>query len=278
VLAAAGAIAWWLWRGRWRDLVPLGLPLVLVGLAALAYDALRYGTPFSFPSYQLPQRQLAGEGRFGRSLRNLYQYTISPNQGIFWYSPPTLAVLGRVGHGAAGLLAAALVPLGAFYLVGWGLSSWAWGLRYTYVFVPALVLPLAWLRPGRGVALLGLGLAVQLLAVLHDPLELYQRELARVPGLTIQQVMTQRAHAPLRLALTDTPATLARGRDTLAGAPPPPGPLRHRGLPDVWWLLALLEAVPRKLVAAAAGTLAIAALLFGGLFLRAWRAEGPPEV
>ncbi|MDB5101896.1 MAG: hypothetical protein JWM80_6317 [Cyanobacteria bacterium RYN_339] len=276
LLAALGAIAWWCWQTRGRGLLWLATPLALVGVAALAYDAVRYGTPFSFPSYHLPQKKVVmAEGRFSWSLRNFYQYTVSPNQGIFWYSPVTLACFGGFRGGVAGLLALSLGPLALFYMAGWGLSSWAWGLRYAYVFVPALVLPLAWAPRKLATPLVALGLGVQLLAVLHNPLELYERELARVPGLTIQQLMIQRAHAPLWLAAKDAPATLARGRAALVDPQPaPPGPLEHhQGLPDVWWLLVLLAPVPRALVAVVAALMALAGLVSAWALARALRAE-----
>jgi hypothetical protein len=269
LLPAAGACAWWAWQARGRGLLPLAAPLGLAIVACLGYDAWRYGTPFGFPSYNLPkQHVIMAEGHFSWSLRNLYQYTLSPNQGIVWYSPMVLAgLLGlpRLPRRMAGLVLAALAPLALFYMIGWGLSSWAWGLRYAYVFLPALVLPVAWAPRRASFVALALGVAVQLLAILHNPLELYERELARTPGLTIQQLVLQPAHAPLWLAIKDAPETLARGGAVLAGRMPPAGPARERraGLPDVWWILALVEGVPRWRVALGAALLAALTLAAG---------------
>jgi hypothetical protein len=264
LIAAVGAMAWWALQTRGRQLLPLLAPLALVGLASLGYDALRYGTPFGFPSYRLPQKHVVmAEGRIWWSLRNAYQYTLSPNQGLPWYSPGVLAGcfgLWGLPRGVAGLLVASLAPLALFYVAGWGFSSWAWGLRYSYVFLPALALPIAWAPVALGGAGLVLGLAVQLLAIVVNPLELYERELARTPHLTIQQLVVQPAHAPLLLAWREAPGMLGRGAALLAGTPPPPGRQGRQGLPDLWWILALAEPVPRALVLALAAALAAATL------------------
>jgi hypothetical protein len=222
------------------------------------------------------------EGRFGWSLKNLYQYTFSPNQGLLWFSPPVL--LGLWGmrafwlqHRAVAVLwLAALLPLGGFYVYGWGLSSWAWGLRYAYVFLPFAILPMAWAyRPTRRWifgGLIALGLGAQCLGVLHDFNRLYEAELHAHQGdrLSIQRLMTTPAHAPLWLAIKATPTTIANGLAVLTTPGAPSDGTddyrdRRRNLPDFWFVLQLLSPIPRGLTALAAGLLALA------LALSAWR-------
>lgn len=266
-------------RHAWRRWWPMLVPLAAVAGLHLWYNFARYGAALYFPNYQMPQTaRLQEEGRFGFSLlRDSYQYLASPNQGIFWFSPALL--LGVAGlrrflaerRSDARLLAAILLPLFVFYVVGWGVSSWAWGLRYVYPFLPFLMLPAAWWwdasRATRLVCcvVLGLGLGVQLLGVVNDADDLYSRALAAQPGLTIQRVMTEPSKGPLVLALEATPGTLARGAALIAAAPSSTGDYRARrvGLPDVWWILQLLSPVPRLLTAIAVGANLLA--LFGAL-------------
>ena len=253
------------------DLALLALPFAaMLGLEA-GYDMLRYGTPVGFPNYHLPRQNVVmAEGRISWTVGNVFQYLLSPNQGVPWYSPVALASLlcwRRPGMGAW-LFLAALAPLGLFYMLAWGVSSWAWGLRYSYVFLPALVLPAAFAwdhggaRRAACAALAGAGLAVQLLAIVPNPLTLYEREIARHPGLRILTLVQDPAHAPLLLAWRDDPVLLAGGLAAWQhrGGRPAAHGLREAGarLPDVWWCLVLLEPVPRGLV------LAVMALLVAG--------------
>ncbi|MNS18577.1 hypothetical protein D3C72_502720 [compost metagenome] len=281
-LIAIGAMGYLAWahRAEGFKLVPklvcLAAPLVPVALGAVLYDGLRYGALFTFPNYRLPQSHLVmEEGRFGWSLKNVFQYTLSPNQGLLWFSPPV--ILGLLGlprvwreHRAVGaLFLAALAPLAVFYVYGWGLSSWAWGLRYSYVFLPFLIFPMAWvLDAGRRKAFVGLlavGVAVQALGVLHDFNRLYEDELAahQAEQLTIQQLMTTPSHSPLWLAVRATPGTLANGW-AIVTAPADPAESvtelrqRRRNLPDQWFVLQLLSPIPRFLTALAALALALA--------------------
>lgn len=305
LIPATAAIGWWVWRrGSTPPSVVPGLaclmtPLCLVGAVALTYNQIRYGAPFSMPNYVLPQKAvIMSEGRFSWSLRNLYQYTFSPNQGILWYSPAVLGGIAGLLYRAhrpptpqpqpsaprtssptelLELLTLALVPLGLFYVFGWGLSSWAWGLRYTYLFLPALMLPFAW-APLRVKALtFGLGVAVQLIAILHNPQDLYERELARSPGLSIQLLMIRHTHAPLWLAIKETPDTLTRGIAVLEGHQPPGNVLREQRqhLPDFWWILALLEPIPRRVITLVFGALLLLTITasFGlhNALTRSWR-------
>lgn len=280
-LIAVGAAAWLAWRHRHDrpslmvGVVALIAPLGLVGVVALWYNQVRYGHPLNFMNYRLPQQNLVmEEGRFGWSLKNVLQYTLSPNQGLAWFSPAValgLAGWKRLPKETAWLFIAALAPLALFYVYGWGLSSWAWGLRYTYVFVPFLVLPAALLwdaAPRRRVwfaPVLALGVAVQLLGVLHDYNRLYEDELFayRGTGFTITKLMTEPAHSPLWLAVKATPATIANGLE-LATAHGDPATsvreyqLRRRNVPDFWFVLQLLSPIPRILTALAALLLALA--------------------
>jgi hypothetical protein len=288
-LIAVGAMACVAWRHRTEGkrllsgLAAMAAPLAMVALVAVWYDGLRYGAFFTFPNYRLPQSHLVlEEGRFGWALKNLFQYTLSPNQGLVWFSPPV--ILGVLGlprfwreHRAVGVLfLATLAPLALFYVYGWGLSSWAWGLRYAYIFVPFLVLPMAWVWDGRRrgafALLLAGGVAVQALGVFHDYNRLYENELFahRAEKLTIQRLVTTPAHSPLWLALKATPATLSNGAALITAPPRPSGDLaeyreRRRNLPDFWFVLQLLSPIPRGLTALAAGLLALA------LALSAWR-------
>lgn len=279
-LIAVGA---WLWlacrrRTDWRTLnwglATLAVPMGLVAVLALWYNMVRYGHPLNFMNYRLPQQNLVmEEGRFGWSLKNLYQYTLSPNQGLLWYSPAValgLAGWKRLPRETAWLFAAALAPLAIFYMFGWGLSSWAWGLRYTYVFVPFLVLPAAlwwdaaprraWLAP-----VLAFGVAVQLLGVVHDYNRLYEDEIFayRSTGFNITKLMTQPAHSSLWLAVKATPATIANGLELATNQTGPATSVREyrerrRHVPDFWFVLQLLSPIPRVLTALAALALALA--------------------
>lgn len=293
-LPALGAALWWASmhrddpRGIPRELGYLLLPLVAVALFDLAYDAVRFGNAFSFPSYTEPQQHIKmPEGRLAWSLRNLYGYTLSPNQGLPWYSPVVLAGLAgwprflRTRPEAARLLAAALGPLLAFYVLGWGVSTWAWGLRYSYVFVPALVLPVAWIWRGparwAAIACILVSITVQIAAVVPNFQDLYEHELARHPGLTIRELVTQPEHAPLWLALRDDPTLLQRGYEVLSGEAVPAGTLRERRaeLPDMWWVLVLLEPVKRRVVLLVVLGLCLACALFARSWVAALYAEVP---
>jgi hypothetical protein len=270
-LIALGAALWLAFRHRahWKAIgVALGVPLLGIALVALWYNQVRYGHALDFQNYRLPQKNLVmEEGRFGWSLKNVYQYLLSPNQGLVWYSPAIVAgLLGlrRLPKPLLGLFASALAPLAIFYVYGWGLSSWAWGLRYTYVFVPVLMLGAAFLDTARkrtraiAASAVGLGVAVQLVAITHDYNRLYEDELFayRLEHLTIQRLMTTPAHAPLRLALQATPGTIANGAALLASPGSPSDTVleyraRRRHVPDFWFVLQLLSPIPRKLTLAA---------------------------
>lgn len=274
VMIAPGALAWLAWRHR-HDPAPLVRAAAVVALpvaAALAitfwYNAVRYGHPLTFSNWNAVQgvTQMP-DGRLAWALQNLWHYTLNPGDALVWFSP--VIVIGLAGWrafhrdrpDASGLVLASVVPLFVFYFAFWGLSDWAWGMRYGYVFLPFLLLPAAaaWARLPRlrplWMGVFAVGVAVQAMAVLHNFGYLYERERARHPGLSIQQLMARPAHAPLLLAARDTPATLAGGARLLAEPRPATTPdvatmrIRSQFVPDFWWMLQLLTAMPRWLIA-----------------------------
>jgi hypothetical protein len=281
ILVALGALAFFWWRGPKRSLLNFTClvgPLIVVLLIGFGYDYARYGALFTFPNFRVPQSHLLEEGRFGRSLKNLYQYALSPNQGLLWFSPAVLAgLLGfkrfwRRQPRACGLFLSALLPMALFYVFGWGLSSWAWGLRYDYVFLPFLLLPAATLweeaiKARQGLILLVLvGASVQMLGLISDFDALYQQEIERHPGLNIQGVMTLPVHSPLLLAARNAPSALNEGFHALDGAElsfnPATARANRKRLPDSWFFLPLPLSL--RLGALIAGLAAFLASL-GGL-------------
>ena len=297
VMVAPGALAWLAWRHR-QDPAPLvraaaAVAVPLAGALGLTFwfNAVRYGHPFTFSNWNAVQGvTLMPDGRLAWALQNLWHYTLNPGDALIWFSPViAIGLLGwRAFHrdrpDASSLVLAAIVPLFVFYFGFWGLSDWAWGMRYGYVFLPFLLLPAAaaWARLPAArplwLAILGLGVAVQAMAVLHNFGYLYERERARHPGLSIQQLMARPAHAPLLLAARETPATLAGGAALLAAPPPARTPdvatMRERSqfVPDFWWMLQLLTTVPRWLIGAVVAAL-LAGLGAAGFSLGRWVAR-----
>ncbi|MEB3329172.1 MAG: hypothetical protein VKQ33_08075 [Candidatus Sericytochromatia bacterium] len=273
-----GAAAWlgWLNRRGHRPsnatLVGLGVPLALGLGLHLAYEHVRWGAWLSFPNYRLPREGTGAALEAWRILEGVFRHSISPNQGLLFFSPAALLGLaglrawGRRCRPLVGLLGAALVPLFAFYVVGWGPSSWAWGMRYSYVFLPFLMLPAAELfeRPlGAWARLcLGAGLVVQLVAVPYDFVYLYQRELAQHPGTRIMAIMSEPLRSPLLLALRALP-DLGRGAPPVWLPPPSSSPdanalrrARAELVPDFWWCLFRRTLVPPHLLNGLALTIA----------------------
>ncbi len=283
VIVVPGALAWLLWRHR-HDPAPLAwaaavvaVPVALAVAGTLWFNAVRFGHPFTFSNWNAVQSVTPmPHGRLVWALQNLWHYTLNPGDALIWFSP--VIVIGLVGWrtfhqdrpAASWLVLASIGPLFVFYFAFWGLSDWAWGMRYGYVFLPFLLLPAAsaWTRlPHRRALWLGIvlvGVAIQAMAVLHNFGYLYERERARHPGLSIQQLMARPAHAPLLLAARDTPATLAGGVALLAAPAPRSAPdvasMRERSqfVPDFWWMLQLMTTMPRALIGAV-----VAALLAG---------------
>lgn len=292
VLVAVAAGGWLAWRRRQtpaaliRPVLLVGGPLLVALAATLWYEWVRYGVLLNLPNYTLPQKQTPLADRFGFFLVNVYRYVLSPNQGAFWFSPAAiLGILGMRGFykrqpALATLLGTAMLPLLLFYMVGWGASTWAWGVRYVYTFLPFLMLPAVALldrpfRRGLVVGLAGLGIGVQLLAIPYDLDYLYLREIGRVPGSLIADIMLDPARGPLVLASQDLSQTVAAGGRALI-SPPQALPIgdalrqaRRDMVPDFWWLLYWTVPVPRvgiilvAAVASALGALALAALIGG---------------
>lgn len=270
LLAAAGMLLAAAWGGRvWPPrpvllawLLPLAVAVSIHGV----YEWLRYGAVLSFPNYWLPQAHLSGS-RLGRAVENGYLFLLSPNQGIFWYSPILLAglwgwpQLRRQQSDMARIFTWGLVPLMLFYVIGWGTSSWAWGLRYAYVLLPFLALPAVFLLRDarvRGVhLLLALGVGVQVLAWPFDFGYLYRDALKFDRGDTIRLVRLNPEYAPLRLAVQRWPAAIRAAHESWEPPTPPASiteGLRHarsRFVPDAWWLLYRCTPLPREPLSAA---------------------------
>lgn len=238
----------------------IGWPLLAALAIHAGYEWVRHGSPLAFPNYWMPQAALT-QPRAWRACENLYLALLSPNQGFFWYSPPLLLALcgwprfrQRLPD-VAWIWWGGLFPLALFYLVGWGTSTWAWGLRYGYVFVPFLLMPvLSWYETGRNrlaKALLVAGCGVQVLAWPFDFGYLYLDALNLQKFETIEQVRTVPSHAPLRLAWDRWPSSLKEAREAFA-APPSDAPAiqamreaRVHFVPDTWWMLLRRTSFPR---------------------------------
>lgn len=282
-LLAIGAVLVAAWQHR-RKLWPLLKAVPLVGLPVLPalainlfYNWARYGSPSSMPNFQMVKTGLdqPGLGKLHWALNNLYHYTVNPNDGLLLLAPPALlglfcwVLFWRRHRAEAQILTGALGVLAGFLIIVVWHPGWAWGLRFTYTFVPFLVLPLAVLwDTGRArgllLAAIALGVAVQLVAVLHNYNYLYEAESRAHPGLPIQAIMSDPAHAPLWLAIKATPRVLAGGARVL-GDPPPRGASevavyrqRAQDVPDFWAFLMMLTPMPRPVI-----FLAVLALLLG---------------
>ncbi|MEB3224151.1 MAG: hypothetical protein VKS61_18915 [Candidatus Sericytochromatia bacterium] len=302
-LVLAGATAWlWVVRDSRRPLsgqalLAFATPILASFALHMAYEYARYGTWLALPNYRLP---VSGAAAFGPP-EKAYRFLVSPNQGLLVFSPA--ALLGLAGlrrwcgraPALAGLLAASLLPLLGFYVFGWGPSSWSWGMRYAYVFLPFLMLPAAevferplrwWMR-----VTLAAGLAVQLLALPYDFVYLFQRELAATPGARIQVITTDPARGPLVLAYKALPELLAGTRSSWR-PPRADEPItqalrqaRADMVPDFWWCLYRRAPIAPSLLNGLAAALALAALAFAFALARAAReaanaqggpATGPP--
>lgn len=244
-------------------LLPLGVVLSLHAW----YEWLRYGSLFAFPNYWLPQAHLSGS-RLERAFENLYLFVLSPNQGVFWYSPVLVAGFWawprfwREAPGLARIYTCGLLPLMLFYIVGWGTSSWAWGLRYAYVLLPFVLLPSVLLLRNVGPfvvhVLFALGVSVQLLAWPFDFGYLYRDALNFAGGETIQLVRLNPEYAPLRLAWRRWPQALQGAQQAWEPRAVPHSiteglrTARVHFVPDAWWLLYRFTPLPRGPVDAGA--------------------------
>ncbi len=140
----------------------------VAGAIDLAYNAIRFGSPWStgYPA----------DERFGNPLlRGISGYLLSPGRSVFLYAPVLLiAMCGvrRMWREARGTLL--LVAAVAAYHVcvygcwwAWANGRGLWGPRYLVPAVPLMLLPAAWVRPGRAwKAILAISIAIQVLGVL----------------------------------------------------------------------------------------------------------------
>lgn len=131
---------------RWAAIAALLAPLALAGVLLLAYNALRFGSPFT-TGYRFGD----GEGFTFPFLTGMYGQLLSPYRGIVWYSPlvvlalPGALLLARQGRRwlALGLAGLALLQ-GALFAAWW---SWdggiVWGPRFLVPALPAAMLLIA---------------------------------------------------------------------------------------------------------------------------------------
>jgi hypothetical protein len=290
-----GACAW-LWATRrvrrafsWPAWLAFALPISLTIGLHVTYEQARYGAWLALPNYHLATPRVPqGQGTL-HWLENLYRFVLSPNQGLLVFSPAiALGVAGlsrwrRREPELAMLLAFSLLPLMGFYVVGWGPSSWSWGMRYAYVFLPFLMLPAAEvfeasLRQWARLAL-GLGFVVQLLALPYDFVYLFQRELAATPGARIQVITTEPGRGPLVLAVKALPELIAGSQSSWqpprAGEPVIQALRQARAamVPDFWWCLYRSTPISRGVLDGLAFLLALAVVGFGVRLARTARAD-----
>jgi hypothetical protein len=162
-----------------RKLIAFGAPLMMGGLLLLAFNALRFGSPFQ-SGYQFE----LGEGFTHPFLRGVYGLLIGPQRGFFWYSPVLLlAIPGFLlflrHERRLGWLVLALIGVQVIVFASWW--SWhggiVWGPRFLLPAIPLstlFLLPLiesAVKKPLLGLILIAFSLlsfGVQLLGVLYS--------------------------------------------------------------------------------------------------------------
>lgn len=296
VLLVPGALLWltWHFRRQASDLIRLLLclaaPMVLMLALTLTYNTMRFGSPWVFSNWQTVQSVIEmPAGRLVWALGNLWHYTFNLGDGMVWYSPALLLgllgwrILMRRRPTLQGLLLLAFVPLFIFYVAAWGLSDWAWGLRYSYIFQPALMLGACALNWSSGLqrwlqgGILSLAFLVQLFALPHNFGYLLERERAEHPGLSVQALMATPQHAPLWRAARDWGPTLEGGLELWRSPAPTVMPdlavLRRRSqfVPDFWPFLLMLTPLPRSVILLP--VVAIVLILLGAIhaMCRLWR-------
>ncbi len=200
------------WAQNWRETlsagVALGLPVIVCGLALLAYNAVRYGSAFT-SGYQFD----AGEGFNYPFGWGMFGQWLSPYRGLLWYNPPLLLALWgfiRLWKHQRGvtafILVLALVQTAA-YAAWW---SWhggiVWGARFLLPVLPLLMLGVlaglefALRRRLLLAVLIGVALAVQMLGTLI-PYEAYYAVLYRdygtwVPGGLVSYLADEVLYTP----------------------------------------------------------------------------------
>ncbi|HEX4450990.1 MAG TPA: hypothetical protein VH143_08985 [Kofleriaceae bacterium] len=177
VVGAAVVIAWTL-RNRSGELKRVAVWASIAGapfaVLALAYNQIRWGSPLA-----------TGYGPYlgayfgGSMLDGAWGMLLSPNKSAFLYSPPlVLAVIGmpaafRAVPRLALAIVAMVIPTLIVYCTyrSWS-GDYAWGPRYFVWAVPPLLVPIAWfvdrmtkLRKAALIAIVALGVAVQLLGL-----------------------------------------------------------------------------------------------------------------
>jgi hypothetical protein len=146
--------------GRWRrpdraSLMGFLLPLGIAGGLLAAYNAARFGSPFS-TGYHFE----AGEGWTTPLWEGLWGLLFSPYRGLIWYTPLSLAAalawrdLRRAQGATAGLIAGVVGVLTGLYSAWW---MWWGGVR------------LGAALPGAPVSLSGAGPGAVVGARLHGP-------------------------------------------------------------------------------------------------------------
>ena len=162
-LALYGFGAPWLlwWRGRasgapkpplarWlRGVVGFATPLLITGGLLLAYNAMRFGSPFD-TGYHFDQ----GEGFTTPLYVGLWGLLFSPYRGLFWLTPLFVAGVAAwpvfwLRHRWEALVTAAVsVTLILLYSIWWmWWAGFAWGPRFLVPLTPFMVL---WLAPWVG--------------------------------------------------------------------------------------------------------------------------------
>jgi hypothetical protein len=252
----------------------------VLGLAPMAafwgvYNWVRFGSPFESGYLRDPVVGFGGSLSSGAA-----GLLFSPYASLFLYCPIALLsiagliALWRHDRAAATLFVALFV---SFFLLYASLGNWmagrSYGPRFLVPLLPALVLPLAWWRPGArrtGIAVLaiaGLSILVQVPGVLVDYSKV-RVTLARAGATVAQDLRWSRAPLLLntRAAIEDVPPALA----ALAGLRPVdrvPAAATNlnealAGKPDLWWNSLLCLGVIGRGAAAAIAL----ALLASGLF------------
>ncbi|MCA9981078.1 MAG: hypothetical protein KDD89_09595, partial [Anaerolineales bacterium] len=143
-------LLWQLWprlQKNWpRYIAPVAafaLPLLLLGLGLLAYNAARFGNPFT-TGYRLTPGQ---EGFTTPLWWGALGLLVSPARGLIWYAPPVLLALGGAMpfYRRAPRLSGLLTAVCLFHLTLFGLwwewwGGYGWGPRFLLPLVPLLLL------------------------------------------------------------------------------------------------------------------------------------------
>jgi hypothetical protein len=227
-------------------------------LLYMAYNAIRFGNPFSFGQPWIFSATMVPEGLAG--------LLVSPGRGLLWYSP--VALLGFIGLATrfrkqpsrpeAGLL---LLIFVAFLLLHAAWPFWsggrAWGPRLLLPTLPLLlacaaVLPARWHSLLPALAIAGLLVNAPTLVAFYERYEIA----AHQAGLSSQQLLWSPAHAPflhiwqaafeqVREASQTDVRVLMKG----AGTAEEQGQLLR--VVALWWWMLPVAHLPRWLGAAA---------------------------